>query len=494
MEAIPTLRLALDPRLEQLIGPEIHWVWRLLLTTCGWGWRKVSLEEPCEIAWVCQAEDAPLAKLVILANPSVWPQPSLQRLKALNRKNAVIFPVYAGEREPQEVEVRDDGRLICSRDLIFDVFWLATGQEERHYPRGRHGFYHLEHTLYYQERLPLLALASQIALWLEKTLRSLGCPEPLPRWPHGKKAALAVGHDVDYPEVLRFLEPLRKVIRWGAHGLRPALEVAKGQHHHWHFADWVALEKGLDFRSAFYFVARKGSLPQYLLGLPDPFYDIATDKFRRLFHYLQAEEVEIGLQASYLAFQDLEQLRREKCLLEEMSRSPVRGIRHHYWHLDPCLPEDTLWIHERLGFEYDSSLIHDHFLGWRRGLSHPYFPFHPRLRRELRTLQIPPVWMDDQLFTYIQYNQIKPTRLETLKIIADRVAEQGGCLSLDVHEYVYDERLFPGWRQTYYDLLVYLKDKGDFWFDTPLKISNHWRSRYCQILAVSQGLDLGLAG
>ncbi len=491
MEAIPVIRIALDPGLTQHYGAEIHWVWRLLLTTCGWGWQEVTLGEPCDIAWVCKPQDALSARLVILANPCAWPQPSRHRLANVAHVNSVSFPVYQGEHEPHPVEAWQNGQIVCLRDLIFDVYWLATGQEERHYPRERHGFYLLENTLYYQEHLPLLALASQIAHWLEKTLRGLGYPEPLPRWPSGKRAAVAVGHDVDYPEVLRFLEPLRKVTRWGVKGVRPALEVVRGHRSHWHFADWVTLERSLELRSAFYFVARKGSLFRYAWGVPDPFYDITTQKFRQLFQFLQSEGFEIGLQASYLAFQDIKQFEREKALLEEMSRAPVRGNRHHYWHLNPQLPEDTLWMHEKLGFEYDSSLIHDHYLGWRRGLSHPFFPFHPGLRRQLRTLQIPPAWMDDQLFTFGRYNRIRPEPLETLKIIADRVAEQGGCLSLDVHEYVYDEQLFPGWRETYRGLLIYLKDRGDFWFETPLMISCHWRNRYCQIRSISYGLDQG---
>jgi len=493
MKSVPVLRITLDPELEEAYGPEVHWVWRLLLSTCGWGWQKVSLGEPCDLAWICHADAAPTAKLVILASPSAWPQPALYRLAGLSRGNAVVFPVYQGERQPELPQTIEDGRIICNRDLIFDVFWLATGQEERYYSRERHGFCRLEQTIFYRERLPTLALVSQIASWLEKTLQDLGYPAPLPRWPYGKEAAVAVGHDVDYPEVIRTLEPVRKIMRWGSDGVRPALAVITGRRNHWHFADWVALEKKYDLRSAFYFVPRKGSLIRYALGVPDPFYDITTEKFRQLFQYLQDEGFEIGLQASYLAYQNLEQFRREKCLLEEASRGPVKGVRHHYWHLDPQFPEDTLWMHEQLGFEYDSSLIHDHFLGWRRGLSHPYFPFHPRLRREIKTLQIPPAWMDDQLFTYKEHNQFRGGRLETLKIIADRVKGQGGCLSLDVHEYVYDERLFPAWRETYEGLLMYLRDQGGFWFETPLTISRYWTDRYCRILKASQGLDKGLA-
>ena len=100
--------------------------------------------------------------------------------------------------------------------------------------------------------------------------------------------------------------------------------------------------------------------------------------------------------------------------------------------------------------------------------------------------------MDDQLFQYRAFNQIQPGRFETLKVLAERVAEQGGCMTVDVHDYVYDEKLFPDWRKTYQDLLVYLYERGDFWFDTPIAITRHWTERYRRIVNSSQGLNQGL--
>jgi hypothetical protein len=492
-ESIPVLRIAIDPEISRLHAPEIHWAWRLLLSTCGWGWHEVSPGEACDVAWVSCPEDAPSAKLVILANPSAWSQPAQRRLAGLNRKNGFISPVFEGEHETDNPETYENGRIIFRRDLLFDVFWLATGQEEPYYPKERHGFNQLEATVFHRERVSILAVVGQISSWFETTVLKLGYPKPVARWPDAKKAALAVGHDVDYPEVIRWIEPLRKVKQLGAAGIRPAIEVLIGQRTHWHFRDWVSLEKSLGLRTAFFFVPRKGSLFEYATSIPDTFYDITNKKFRQLFSYLRDEGFEIGMHASYLAYQDQDLFKREKLLLEEMSQGQVSGNRHHYWHMNPTHPEETLLIHEQLGFEYDSSMIHDHYLGWRRGLSHPFFPFHPQLRRELKTLQLSPAWMDDQLFQFHANNQIRSGRVETLKVLAERVAEQGGCMTLDVHDYVFDEKLFPEWRKTYQDLLVYLSERGDFWFNTPIAIARHWTARYCKIVNGSLGLSQGLA-
>lgn len=492
MEPIPVLRLAIDPQLEHEFAPEIHWVWRLLLSTSGWGWQAVSPDAPCDVAWVRNPGDAPRAKLIIRADAAAWAQPS-KRLAGLSRSDSLVSPVFVGEAGTGEVAAAENGQVICHRDVIFDVFWLATGQEEPAYPTEKHGYKQLAGTVFHHEGVAMQALASQVAAWLEKTLLRLGSPMPAPRWPEGKKAAVAAGHDVDYPEVIRLIEPLRKVAEMGARGIRPALDVLTGQRAHWHFADWEALEQRMGVRSAFYFVPRQGTLLQYATGLPDPFYDVTSAKFRRLFASLRAEGFEVGLHASYRAHEDFDRFKREKELLEEASQGPVNGNRHHYWHMNHDSPEETLYLHERLGLEYDSSMVHDHYIGWRRGISHPYFPFHPRLRRELRTLQIPPAWMDDQLFSFRSYNELPEGRLATLKALAGRVAEQGGVLTVDVHDYVYDDRLFPEWRKTYQDLLAYLSERGDFWFTTPLEIARHWTQRYAGIRNASVGLEQGQA-
>jgi hypothetical protein len=379
--------------------------------------------------------------------------------------------------------------VICHRDLIFDVFWLVTGQEERYWPKDKHGFYDLTGTVTLREQVLQQALASQIGLWLEKKLLDLGYPPPMPRWPHGKQAAAAVGHDVDYPEVKRWLEPLRIVLRRGWQGVSPALAVLAGRRSHWQFSAWVEMERRLQTRSAFYFVPRRGSLLDYATGTPDPFYDVTSERFQNLFRYLTEEGWEVGLHASYLAYQSREKFAAEKRQLEEASGRPVVGNRHHYWHLNPNDVEETLLIHEQIGLKYDASLIHNDYMGWRRGMSQPFFPFHQAQRRALKTLQIPTAWMDDQLFGLRAHNP--GDRLAVLRALVSRTAEQRGCLLIDVHDYVFDDALFPGWAQTYHHLWEHLLEREDFWIGTPAQIAEFWTARHVALVQASRGLGEG---
>jgi hypothetical protein len=479
------LRITIEPYLVRKYGPEIYWTWRLLLTGMGWSWEQVSNDSPCDVAYVTDPSHAPGARLCILADPVAWAQPSAPRLGSVRRQDGLAHPVFQTETASNPLQPYF-GRVICSRDLLFDVFWMVTGQEERYWPKDKHGFYDLTGTKVRDEQVHNQALASGIGTWLKRMLLDLGCPPPVSRWPHGKRAAAGVSHDVDYPEVKRWLEPLRIVARRGAAGLGSAWDVLVGRRTHWQFRAWVELERSLQTRSAFYFVARQGSLLEYATGTPDPFYDITSDRFQQLFRTLRAEGFEVGLQASYIAYQSREQFSAEKRLLEQVTGQPVRGNRHHYWHMNPDDVEETLLMHEQIGLQYDASLVHDHYVGWRRGLSHPFFPFHQGERRELGTLQLPSAWMDDQLFGQRACNP--GDRHEILRALANRTAHQEGCLVVDLHDYVFDDALFPGWVQTYRRLWEYLLDRGDFWLATPGEIAAHWIARYRALEQGSCGL------
>lgn len=486
------LRIAIDPELSRRFGPELHWTLRLLLVSAGWAWQEVALDAECELAYVADPEQAPRAGLRICADHAAWAAPEAVRLRGVGEAAGLRFPVF--EHSAGVVpgaRPASAGGPVCPRDLAFDVFWLATGQDEPRQPKDRHGFADLAGTPWQTAGVTRQALASAARLWLEQTLQKLGCPPPQPRWPHGRRAAAASGHDVDYPEVIRWLEPARVLARQGPAGLEAAWAVLSGRRHHWQFENWIKLEQSLGLRSAFYFVPRQGSLWEYATRAPDPFYDVAAPRFRALFPMLAEAGCEIGLHASYNAYQGLDAMRAEKERLEAACGRPVVGNRHHYWHLDPADPEATLRLHEQAGFLYDSSLIHNRYLGWRRGLAEPFFPFHRRERRELRTLQVPVAWMDDQFFGFRADNPGEPAA--QLRQLADQAAEQGGCFVTDIHDYVFDPALFPGWTSLYQSVWERLRARGDVWFATPAEVAAHWVGRAQALRAASRGLELGLA-
>lgn len=482
-----TLSITLDPALSPY-RPEITYVWRTLLAGLGYSWAEVPWgEAPVDIAYAADLAAAPPARLLIQAGPVRWASPGKLQLAGLEAAAGWTRPRFDGEADRTPPVTLQAGRTIIERDLIFDLFWLLTGQEEGQRPRGKHGYLDLTGTPTLGHGVLCRALASTIGAGLERLLVELGHRPGVPRWPAGATMAAACGHDVDYPEIIRWLEPLRILARQKATGLGPAAAVALGRHTHWHFRSWMELERRFGARSAFYFVARRGSLREYAAGLPDTFYDIGSPRFRALFRELAEEGWEIGLHASYLAHTDAAKFAAERAALAVASGQLIAGNRHHYWHLDPQHPEETLLIHEQVGFAYDASLTHNRYLGWRRGSSWPFYPWHSGQRRALQTLQLPTAWMDDHLFGQRADNP--GDRQALLRGLMETAAGQGGLLLVDVHDYVFDDALFPGWARAYTELWEDLYARRDVWFATPGEVAAHWSRRHAAIVASSRGLE-----
>ena len=129
---------------------------------------------------------------------------------------------------------------------------------------------------------------------------------------------------------------------------------------------------------------------------------------------------------------DTAQLAREKDRLEDVSGTAVDGVRHHYWHLDPTEPHETLRRHEGIGFLYDSSLALEFYPGFRRGTCHPFRVFHPGERRELKTLQLPPAWMDDHFDRRLVKNGITDP-VDYARRLVKAAADTSGMVLVDYH-------------------------------------------------------------
>ena len=136
----------------------------------------------------------------------------------------------------------------------------------------------------------------------------------------------AFSHDVDYPEIITWIECLQLLRSRGLGGIPLARRVLRGETDFWRFQDWVDLAARYGTRNTFYFMAVRGSLVRYALGTPDAFYDIRSAAFRDLFKSLRDQGCEIGLHASFHAHRSADQLRREREILSEAAGVEVKDI------------------------------------------------------------------------------------------------------------------------------------------------------------------------
>jgi hypothetical protein len=342
-----------------------------------------------------------------------------------------------GPAAPEPIRCPAD-RVEFLSDIIYGSYWLLAGGREPHYPRDRWDNLDLSGSFFIRHALQTKPLVSMYAAFLRQRFAEWG-RDPLAFPAAG---AFAFTHDVDYPQMIRWIECLRLAVRRGWKAFPSIAGVLRGTNHFWTFTEWVDWQKQLGTRPAFYFMARQGSLLQYALGTPDDFYDIRTREFRELFQYLRDEGCEIGLHASYNAWRSADTLRREKALVEETAGTRVEGNRHHYWHLDPRAPHDTLALHEKAGLLYDSSLGLEYYPGFRRGTCHPFRPYHPGLRREIDVVQLPPTWMDDHFDRRLDQNGIADPTAYARSLVRKAV-ETGGVVVVDYHSRGMNSDFYP---------------------------------------------------
>lgn len=474
------LKIGLHPTLTPS-APEVKYVFRTLLNAAGYGCHFCRADgQPVDIYYGPGAESAGAAVSVSYAGLP-FDRAASAEPQAFYDGGGLGFIAFDTARPAVE---RSDSQVRIGADIIFASYWLLTGCAERDARRDSSDNLDLGGSFLLTHGLLSRPLVSEYAAFLREYFRSRGRqPLDLPWQASGAQAAIAFSHDVDYPQMIRGIEALRLLRDRGLRAWPSIRGVLSGTNHFWKFRDWVEWEKSLGARSAFYFSARRGSLLQYAAGTPDCFYDVRAREFRELFKQLNDEGCEVGLHASYHAHRSAEQLRAERELLEAAAGSRVEGNRHHYWHLDPAAPHETLLRHEAAGFAYDTSLAFEFYPGWRRGVCHPFHAYHPGKRREIKTLQLPPAWMDDHFHRRRAKNGIADPNAHARGLL--KVARShGGIVVLDYHVRGMNSDFFPEYGAWLMDFMRNNVDSS-LRFMTPRDIARAFAARESSLLAHS---------
>ena len=308
-------------------------------------------------------------------------------------------------------------------------------------------------------------------------------------WPPGRRCAIGLSHDVD--RVAR----LSATLWWPpyARHLSRYENVVVARQRAWHirqqirhpfvddigvFLNVLAFEKASGCASTSFFAARNrfdehGSLL-------DVSYDIRGARMRGLLTQLRDGGCEIGLHASYRAFEARESFVGERRLLQEVSKTNVKGIRHHFWHTGADV-EETLTNHEKAGFAYDSSLAFNEHLGFRRSVAWPYYPWSKKLGRKLKTLQLPMFCMDGNLF----YRSVSvDVAVKEIAAMVQTIKDVGGVGVIDWHSDT-SSPVTPGyreWGEAYAKVVELLTTDSEIW-TTNLQTIADWHADRSRLLS-----------
>jgi hypothetical protein len=329
------------------------------------------------------------------------------------------------------------------------------------------------------EKIPVVNLYVRL---FEKVLEETLGRHTLPLWPNGKKYAIALSHDVDFPDKYAFAKNLgflnQKSIMQILKDFKTFLNenrkriTDKNRENYWLFEDIIEHEERFGFKSTFFF-ASVNMYDKWGTRF-DVAYNIRWRKFRNIINTLRNHGFEIGLHASYNAFMDAYRFRYEKERLERVAQSEIRGLRHHYWHMGKNVAE-TCKKHEEAGFCYDTSVAFNE-LGFRRSVALPYHPWHAGLERSINVLQLPTFCMDTGI---IESPERWRNGVKELIKVTKTIKLLGGMGAVDWHvrTSLPERNEFSYLGKIYIKFLKYLSHDKDAWVTTLCEVERWIKSR-----------------
>ena len=272
-----------------------------------------------------------------------------------------------------------------------------------------------------------------------------------PVWPDGKHFAVCLTHDVDRVSAYCRRQALRRLFRslmrsndvqlfpylrriLGALKICRNALLHQGKDPLHNFEDWLTIEDSFNARSTFFFFPEKVKRPH----LTDCIYSFSD---RIIFENQQCtvaeliKEIdmrgwEIGLHASWYAFNDSEALKFEKEQIEKTVGHEIVSIRQHILHYDIGT---TPRSHANAGFLYDTTLGFNRNIGFRFGTSYPFHLYDLMSCETLPILEIPLIVQDVAIFDKNGLNVNSGDGFRLVYNLASVIKRVGGVLTVLWH-------------------------------------------------------------
>jgi hypothetical protein len=308
-----------------------------------------------------------------------------------------------------------------------------------------------------------------------------------PVWPEGKTFAVCLTHDVDSVSLYSFDERLRE--RWAqikgrSSVLRKAVSVAgigsdwvkyRDKEDPFHCYElWLSEESKVGAYSTFFFWPgiRSISKPHRTdckYDLEDPVrFDGQAGTVKEMIRAVDKRNWEIGLHASWYAFDDADELKRQREALENVLQHDILSVRQHYLHYDIRV---TPGVQHLAGFRYDSTLGFNDNVGFRFGTCYPWRLHDLQRGEQTRILEIPLLLQDTAMLSPVKGLRVDAeTAFRYFVQITESVERVRGVLTILWHP---NNVVEPTWWKLYERILVFLS-KRNAWFGTVRDIGEWW--------------------
>jgi peptidoglycan/xylan/chitin deacetylase (PgdA/CDA1 family) len=259
----------------------------------------------------------------------------------------------------------------------------------------------------------------------------------------------ALTHDVDriaksYQYGTHLLRNLKK---FNSTGIKRQFQSFFKKDTYWNFEDIMDIEDKYKVKSTFFFLNEtinfnpfKPSNWPLSLGR----FDVRIPRVMEMIRLLDNQNWEIAVQGSYLSYRDQSLLKQEKKILEEIVGHEILGVRQHYLNVD-----DNTWnLQRNVGFKYDSSFGYSDKVGFINSKFKPFFPLNDHF------VVFPLVIMDGP------FMNLGNEKWHFFDKIIEDTQNNDALLVIDWHSNNFSEYDFPGYRETFIEIIQRLIDQG----------------------------------
>jgi len=317
-----------------------------------------------------------------------------------------------------------------------------------------------------------------------------------PQWPGGKTFAVCLSHDVDTVSSLSIIQYLRQCSHSMSHFrkhsdkkaikdlainlmgiVKAARSLLKKDPLHC-YEKWLDVEEKVGARSTFFFLPDKVSKAHWTDGgyrySDTVVFDGQKCTVAKMMREIDRRGWEVGLHASWYAFNDVDELKYQKKQIENILGHSIESIRQHYLHYDIRV---TPRAHADAGFRYDSTLGFNNNIGFRFGTSCPWYLYDLEREKYPNILEIPLIIQDGAMLKAKGMGLDENMAYNYVVQITEEVEKVGGVLTLLWHP---KGVIHESYWNLYLRVLEYLKRKNA-WFGSVQGVGNWWEKHDVEI-------------
>jgi len=364
---------------------------------------------------------------------------------------------------------------ILRKDIVASAFYFLTCWHEyvfseRGLPRGRVDY---KESLQYRWdflETPVVDVYCRILLYIMKDY----LPEYIRdiSWREDRRFALSLSHDIDYwiywdedtiDETFKYNwrsfpeRPIRAAYKLAGHYLHK--RIMRG--HRQQIEKLLRRELELGISSTWFILART--------DFPDQRQNYIGDVVARTQLTGLLAQQDVALHGSPDSAFNLSVLNEELDSLRNLGFNPT-GFRTHYLHFDYQKSFSNL---EAAGIKYDSTLGYWENIGFRAGISFPFFPFNIKENRPFRVLEIPLIVMDTTLHSIKAMKLSSAAGRRSLNRLIEVAATYQSHISLLWHNTTFDPVDYPGWGALYWRTIDHVLKK-QAWVTSLNDIYEEW--------------------